>query len=372
MREFDTDGDLRAVRFQGTIWDTDTRGLRVTIGVHRVTWTYFKERQFRGTRSAYYERLGFWPQMNVAQARAEALQHAARAVVGPPRPGRKEAKTLDAALAEYVAHLRAQAKKRHKPATWAALVESLTRIHLLPTFGQWTLIELSKSPAAVKAWHAAIDSKVSGNRCASVLSATYRYAKKLDRSLPPENPCSAVAYNDEEAAQTAIPFDQFPAWAEAVAKLPPLRAAFYRFCLLTGARSGEVGRLQWSDVNCQTRTITFRHSKSGKDIVAPLSAAIARELKRARDVKHDGPLIFPGAKKWEDALPAKGHALRHSFATVCADLGINQVHSRMLMGHSLSGVHASYITAHILTGGPGLRAAQATISRRIVTLLGPA
>jgi hypothetical protein len=51
-----------------------------------------------------------------------------------------------------------------------------------------------------------------------------------------------------------------------------------------------------------------------------LSAAIARELERARA---KGPLIFPGARKWNDKLPAKGHALRHSFINVAHDQGVN-------------------------------------------------
>ncbi len=42
---------------------------------------------------------------------------------------------------------------------------------------------------------------------------------------------------------------------------------------------------------------------------------------------------------------------------------------RLLVGRALTGVHASYMTRLAISGGPGLRAAQAAISRRIVSLL---
>ena len=44
--------------------------------------------------------------------------------------------------------------------------------------------------------------------------------------------------------------------------------------------------------------------------------------------------------------------------------------ARLVVGHSLTGVHASYLTRLVVENGPGLRAAQRCISRRIVELLG--
>jgi integrase len=71
-----------------------------------------------------------------------------------------------------------------------------------------------------------------------------------------------------------------------------------------------------------------------------------------------------------DKLPATGRALRRTYRTVAADLGVNEVLTRLLMGHSLAGINQRYITELVLQSGPGLRTAQAAISRRIVTLLG--
>ena len=61
-----------------------------------------------------------------------------------------------------------------------------------------------------------------------------------------------------------------------------------------------------------------------------------------------------------------GRALRRTYRTIAADLGINEVMTRLLMGHSMKGINQEYINTLALTGAPGLRAAQAKISRDIV------
>ena len=61
--------------------------------------------------------------------------------------------------------------------------------------------------------------------------------------------------------------------------------------------------------------------------------------------------------------------LRHSFINVAHDLGVNESFVSLLVGHALTGVHASYLTRLVVGGGLGLWAAQRAISRRIVGLL---
>lgn len=309
--------------------------------------------------------------MSVQAARKVALVFAGQIASGKPMPGLRDAATLDQALVEYDRHLREQSKKRGKPATWAAVVASFARLHLSPTFGKWTLAELSAAPALVRDFHATVTKEAgpgAADHCCRILAALYRNMAKLDRSLPPQSPCSAVRYNGYTPSTAGLTFDQFPAWRLAVEKLPPIRQAYYRFCLLTGGRPGEVARIKWADVDARKRTITIRRSKKGHDIVVPLSSAIARELQRARGT--DDVRVFPAAEWFKDAIPARGRALRRTYRTVAADLGVDAILSRLLMGHAVSGISQSYINTLVLTGGPGLRGAQRVISRRIVELLG--
>ncbi len=346
-------------------WDAKVHGLRIRLGKHRHTWSFFRQGRFRGKRYTVARRLGFYPSMTTIDARKAALALAGHIAEGKPVVGKRDAPTLNTAAADYIQSLKARGKKS------ARQVERLVRIHL-SELGNFTLAELSDSPALVRDHHARIsrDAPVSANRVMSMLSAIYRHTARLDRSLPPASPISAVRKNKEEPAQTALPFSDFPAWREAVERLPPIRQSYYRLLLLTGMRGAEAQGLRWSDVDLRTRTITLRGTKTGKDVSIPMTSAIASALKLARPMR-DG-VIFVGARKWNDDLPAKGHALRHSFIGVAHDLGVNEIHVRLLVGHSLSGVHASYLTRMVMEGGPGLKASQRRISKRIVELLGQA
>ena len=347
--------------------DAVVTGLKIRVGRNKRTWIYAAEFQRKTKRGSVFKSLGHWPHMDVAEARRAALIEAAKVASGRPQPGRRHAMRLDAACAEYLASLEARGKKSMR------IVESMMRVHLLPELGRFTLAELSDTPALVRDLHRKISrrSPASANRAMSILSAVYRNAARLDRSLSKEaSPISAVIMNREVPKQSALAFDKFPAWRRAVDALPPIRAAYNRLMLLTGMRGGEAQRLEWRDVNLRTRSITLRGTKTGKDISVPMTSAIARELVRAGP-RGDG-LIFPAARKWADVLPSKGHALRHTWRSVAADLGVDELQARLLLGHSLVGINQSYVTRAIVEGGPGLRAAQRRISQRIVTLLGQA
>jgi len=63
--------------------------------------------------------------------------------------------------------------------------------------------------------------------------------------------------------------------------------------------------------------------------------------------------------------------LRHSYLSVAADLGVDELQRRLLTAHSLRGINQRYITQAVLTGGSGLRDAQERISRRIVEFVAP-
>jgi integrase len=349
-----------------TFHDNQVPGLRIRIGRHKRTWFYFAQYQRKGKRGTRFVRLGFWPRMGIEEARRAALQEAAKVASGRPQPGAHTAITLNDATADYIESLKVRGKKS------ARFVASLMRIHLLPDFGRFTLAELSDAPALLRDHHLKISrhKPVAANRVMSILSAVYRHAARLDRSLPPASPISAVRMNKEEPKQSAMPFDQFPSWRVQVEALPPIRRAYHLLLLLTGMRGGEAQRLQWSDVNLRTRSITVHATKVEKTYSVPMTSAIMSALKLARPMREG--LIFAGARKWSDPLPFKGHDLRHTFINVAHDLGVNEIQVRLLVGHSLSGVHASYLTRLVMEGGGGLRSAQAKISRRIVTLLGQA
>ena len=363
---------------RGLIWDTKVTGLRLRVGAHRLSWSFFQQHRLHGKRSTTCKALGYWPAMNVSEARKAALIIAGRIASRRIEPGRRSAVRLDAALDEYMKHLRAKAARKNKPPRHALNVEKLRRKFLSPEFGRWPLADLSNAPEVVRDWHERITGEagpISANRAAEVLRAVYRHAARLNRSLPPALPTSAIVFNEETPSQKGLAFADFPNWCEAWEKIKfPIRRAYHLTALLTGARPGELARLKWTDVKPRSRSIIIAYAKAGNDITIPMSRPIVHALKMARDAGSESePLVFPGCAQvgHRDPLPARGNELRHTYRTVAADCGIDEMLAHFLLGHAPAGISQRYIARMILTSGPALRAAQRAISRRIVALLKP-
>jgi integrase len=363
------------------VWDDRLRGLQVRVGVKRITFSYFAEFRLHGRRGTVCKRLGFAPLMKIAEARRLASIEAGRVASGRVMPGRAQAMKVADALDAYLDHLTAQATRRGKPDRWRRTAQSIAKCHIRPEFDGWTLNELAAAPAALATWHRKV-TKASGavvaNRAAKIVRASYKRAARLDRSLPPHNPISAVEMNAEGRSQKALAFADFPRWREAWDRIAsPTRKAFQMINLLSGARPGELSRLRWADVLPRERCFVLRASKTGGDVRVVLSAAIVRELRRARDADVESPYVFPDANmreghltKFEDGLPAHGIMLRRTWRTVAADIGVDELIAHFLLGHIPAGISRGYVSKLILTTGSGMRRAQREISANIMRRLG--
>jgi hypothetical protein len=80
--------------------------------------------------------------------------------------------------------------------------------------------------------------------------------------------------------------------------------------------------------------------------------------------KPNGNGSHPGPER------GQGMMLRRTYRTVAADCGVDEMLAHFLMGHAPSRISQRYVARMILSSGPAIRAAQKTISRRIVALLG--
>jgi integrase len=138
----------------------------------------------------------------------------------------------------------------------------------------------------------------------------------------------------------------------------PAALAAARFLTLTGCRSGEVLALRWSEVDLGRRTARLADTKTGFSM-RPLSHSacdVLRGLTRSVD------LVFPATrgegrimglpKLWariaklgqlpRDITP---HVLRHSFASLAADLGFSELTIAALVGHKGHSITSRYIHA---------------------------
>ncbi|MBN9509710.1 MAG: site-specific integrase [Alphaproteobacteria bacterium] len=140
----------------------------------------------------------------------------------------------------------------------------------------------------------------------------------------------------------------------------PAAVAAARFLVLTGWRSGEALTLRWADVDLARRTATLPDTKTGKSM-RPLPHA-ACDLLRGVPRIGDSSLVFPAtrgsgpmlgfrklwcriAKLGELPSDVSPHALRHSCASLAADLGYSEPTIAALIGHKLGSVTGRYTHA---------------------------
>ena len=124
----------------------------------------------------------------------------------------------------------------------------------------------------------------------------------------------------------------------------------------------------------------IRGAKAENDIRVPMSAAVARELKRARDAaraeKIESEYVFPGRTSGshltsfdDDDLPKHGMALRRTWRTIAADCGVDELIAHFMLGHIPAGISRGYVAKLILSSGSAMRVAQRTVSKRMLELL---
>jgi len=144
--------------------------------------------------------------------------------------------------------------------------------------------------------------------------------------------------------------DEYRALGKALARddmwPPALRAI--RFLALTGWRRSEAVLLRWDEVNLERRTATLGDTKTGFS-VRPLSQAACEAL----GPKGEGLVFIPARgdtlalqTHWEKLKLPAGitlHTLRHSFASLAADLGYSEPTIGALLGHRSATVTSRYV-----------------------------
>jgi integrase len=219
-------------------------------------------------------------------------------------------------------------------------------------------------------------------RAMGMLGALFAFAVR--RGIRPDNPVRGVSRHAYEQRQRRLSEVEYAALGEALRTMPetawPIAVAATRFIALTGWRRGEMLALKWAEVDLATRSARLPDTKTGASL-RPLGRAACDML---RDVPRLGDLVFPASdgadkpmrgfhKVWlrvakQAALGADvtPHVLRHSFASVAADLGFSELTIATLIGHKKGSVTSKY-ARH--ADAVLLQAADA-VSDRIAELMG--
>jgi integrase len=201
--------------------------------------------------------------------------------------------------------------------------------------------------------------KAAANRCIGLLGAIFTYA--LRHGLRADNPVHGLQRFADTKRERRLSEKEYVALGVALrraneARIWPAAIAVARFLAVTGWRSGEALALRWEEIDLARRTATLGDTKTGRS-VRPLSHAacdVIRGVPRCADLVFPatrGVLIMSGFKKiWKriatlSELPpdVTPHVLRHSFASLAADLGYSEPVIAALVGHKGRSTTSRYL-----------------------------
>lgn len=134
------------------------------------------------------------------------------------------------------------------------------------------------------------------NRITQVLSFAKSHGWRRDSPPPPEEVRRGLAKQPRSKGFAAVPYSEVPALlAGELAKEPTSARLALIFTILTAARSGEVRRARWEQIDREARTWTrpAHAMKAGKAHTVMLSDAALAVLDRAAASGSGAGLVFP-------------------------------------------------------------------------------
>jgi integrase len=294
-------------------------------------------------------------------ARAAARRLLVEVASGADPAGRKQAERKAATVAdlcdEYLEAAKAgriltRRKLAKKTSTLTTDASRISR-HIKPLLGGLKVASVTR--ADVEQFHENVPGGAS--RTVGLLGGIFAFA--IRRGLRADNPVRGVERRADGQRSRRLSETEYAALGSALrtlSKEQPITTAAVRFLALTGWRRGEMLSLKWTEADLVTRTARLADTKTGASM-RPLSHAACTVL---RELPHLSDLMFPASagadkpmrgfpKAWARIARAAGlppdvtpHTLRHSFASVAADLGFSELTIAALLGHKKVTITSRY------------------------------
>jgi integrase len=376
--------EVRALQPKEIAWDAAVPGF----GARRQqdTVTYVLKYRTAGGRQRWYTIGRHGAPWTPESAREKARRLLGEVAKGGDPAAEKYATRHAATMAELCARYLADAgagrllMRGGRPKKPATLLSDRGRIegHIVPLLGRLPVAALTKKDVeqfmhAVAAGETARQTKTKprgvsrvrggrgvATRTIGLLGAIFAYA--VDHGLRADNPAHGVRKFAENKRERRLSDAEYAALGEGLRRAEgtiwPAAIGCARFLALTGWRSGEAVALRWQDVDLARRTAMLPDTKTGRSM-CPLSR-VACDLLDTLPRLADNALVFPasrgdglmvGFKKFFRRIVALGklpadvtpHVLRHSFASLAADLGYSEPTIAALVGHKGHTITSRYV-----------------------------
>lgn len=313
---------------------------------------------------------------SVAAARAEADAKLKRWHQQDVDPGVGATGTMTDVWNLYIEALRTGRGRRGKqragrPASARSIIEAEHhwKNHLEPALG--ALPPRKVTPAIVRELHGDMSTQrkakragrgsprkggiYAANRVIESLRAAWRVGQMagVTRNLP--DPFVEYTPNAEKVRKDYIRQADAGKFMQAVDQEPRGYREFWKLAILTGARTGELLKIEWRDVDLEGQRLTLRGiegtgTKNREVQVLPLTAPALALFKSLP--KSDGKLVFPFTRpksSWRRIVKAAGleglrpHDVRRSVGSWLGAAGVSLPQIQATLGHKSSVTSKVYI-----------------------------
>jgi integrase len=333
--------DVQSMPPHTILWDQSVRGFhaRRQFG-DAVTFAVFYRNTENRQRWHKIGRFGVW---TPDQARKEAQRVLRARDLGEDptaeRMALRNALTMIELCDDYIKDMQSGALLK-KPSTIESDISRINK-HIKPALGNRKVTGVTQDD--VEHFMRSMKPGI-GRRTITLLGAIFTYAVK--RKLRTDNPAHGIEKpNGVRKTRRLSDLEYTQLWA-ALQREHNLVNEIFLLLAVTGFRSGEIKNLRWSECDLERKVVTLEDTKTGMSI-RPLSSAAVAIIKRQPQIcdyvfqhKHDltrwwAKLEMPG-----DVTP---HTLRHSFASLAADLGVADHTISGLLGHARNGITSRYL-----------------------------
>jgi integrase len=331
------------------VWDSKVRGFhaRRQFG-DAITFAVFYRNNEGLQRWHKIGRFGVW---TVAEARQQAQRILRARDLGEDpsaqRNALRNATTMAELCDEYVADMQGGKVAGKKASTIKSDVSRIAA-HIKPALGKRKVAGITQSD--VEDFMRGM-SPGSARRNVGLLGAIFSYAVK--RKLRPDNPVHGVDKPADVKRMRRLSESEYAQLWSALQTRANVASDVFLFLTITGWRSGEAKNLRFSEVDLERRVATLGDTKTGLSI-RPLGNAAHDIIKRRRGregqqfvFEHKLAKPITNLTPWWNRLDMPKditpHVLRHSFASLAADMGLPDHTISGLLGHARQGITSRYM-----------------------------